>query len=194
MHIVSGYWLWVICATINSFCRAHYQGCRGAECYHLVLCVTAGDVWLCDAEWDHTLWFVTLSPRPPPASQLQMGLLVTSRSSRCTSRSISGALLAILTSFELYPSLFFGCHSHRYAYFGSPRIILRRVPSWFKAVLALAILPWCARGGLKRPSWDQKWPNKAGLPMSQSGLRGSKMIPNDQYNMFLTIWGPFGPT
>ena len=123
MHIVSGYWLWVICATINSFCRAHYQGCRGAECYHLVLCVTAGDVWLCDAEWDHTLWFVTLSPRPPPASQLQMGLLVTSRSSRCTSRSISGALLAkilpfFFTSFELYPSL--GCHSHRYAYFGSP--------------------------------------------------------------------------
>ena len=29
--------------------------------------------------------------------------------------------------------------------------------------------------------------------MSQSGLRGPKMIPNDQYNMFLTIWGHFGP-
>ena len=29
--------------------------------------------------------------------------------------------------------------------------------------------------------------------MSQSGLRGSKMTPNDQYNMFLTIWGHFGP-
>ena len=28
--------------------------------------------------------------------------------------------------------------------------------------------------------------------MSQSGLRGPKMIPNDQYNMFLTIWGHFG--
>ena len=37
------------------------------------------------------------------------------------------------------------------------------------------------------------WPNMAGLPMSQSGLRGSKMIPNDQYNMFLIIWGHFGP-
>ena len=29
--------------------------------------------------------------------------------------------------------------------------------------------------------------------MSQSGLRGPKMIPDDQYNMFLTIWGHFGP-
>ena len=33
----------------------------------------------------------------------------------------------------------------------------------------------------------------AGLLMSQSGLRGSKMIQNDQYNIFLTIWGHFGP-
>ena len=33
----------------------------------------------------------------------------------------------------------------------------------------------------------------ASLPMSQSGLRGPKMIPDDQYNMFLTIWGHFGP-
>ena len=29
--------------------------------------------------------------------------------------------------------------------------------------------------------------------MSQSGLRGSKMIQNDHYNMFLTIWRNFGP-
>ena len=29
--------------------------------------------------------------------------------------------------------------------------------------------------------------------MSQSGLRGSKMTQNDQYNMFLIIWGHFGP-
>ena len=29
--------------------------------------------------------------------------------------------------------------------------------------------------------------------MSQSGLRGSKMIQNDHYNMFLTIWRHFGP-
>ena len=33
----------------------------------------------------------------------------------------------------------------------------------------------------------------ASLPMSQSGLRGPKMIPDDQYNMFLTIWGHLGP-
>ena len=38
----------------------------------------------------------------------------------------------------------------------------------------------------------QKWPNMADLPMSQKGLRGSKMIQNDQYNMFLTIWCHFG--
>ena len=28
--------------------------------------------------------------------------------------------------------------------------------------------------------------------MSQSGLGGSKMIPNDQFNLFLIIWGHFG--
>ena len=72
-------------------------------------------------------------------------------------------------------------------------IILRHIPSWFEAVLAIAILQSCAQGGPKWPFWGQKWPNMAGLPRSQSGVRGSKMIPNDQYNMFLTIWGHFGP-
>ena len=70
---------------------------------------------------------------------------------------------------------------------------LRHIRSWFEAVLAIAILQSCAQGGPKRPYWGQKWPYMAGLPMSQSGLRGSKMIPNDQYNMFLIIWGHFGP-
>ena len=73
------------------------------------------------------------------------------------------------------------------------RIILRHIPSWFEAVLAIAILQSSAQGGPKWPFWGQKWPNMAGLPRSQSGVRGSKMIPNDQYNMFLTIWGHFGP-
>ena len=72
-------------------------------------------------------------------------------------------------------------------------IVLRHIPSWFEAVLAIAILQSCAQRGPKWPFWGQKWPNMAGLPMSQSGLRGPKMIPNDQYNMFLTIWGHFGP-
>ena len=72
-------------------------------------------------------------------------------------------------------------------------IILRHIPSWFEAVLAIAILQSCAQGGPKWPFWGQKWPNMAGLPRSQRGVRGSKMIPNDQYNMFLTIWGHFGP-
>ena len=72
-------------------------------------------------------------------------------------------------------------------------IILRHIPSWFEAVLAIAILQSCAQGGPKWPFWGQKWPNMAGLPMSQSGLRGPKMIPNDQYNMYLIIWGHFGP-
>ena len=67
------------------------------------------------------------------------------------------------------------------------------IPSWFEAVSAIAILQSCAQRGPKWPFWGQKWPNMAGLPMSQSGLRGPKMIPNDQYNMFLTIWGHFGP-
>ena len=71
-------------------------------------------------------------------------------------------------------------------------IILRHIPSWFEAVLAIAILQSCAQGGPKWPFWGQKWPNMAGLPRSKSGLKGSKMIPNDQYNMFLTIWGHFG--
>ena len=71
-------------------------------------------------------------------------------------------------------------------------IILRHIPSWFEAVLAIAILQSCAQVGPKWPFWGQKWPNMAGLPRSKSGLKGSKMIPNDQYNMFLTIWGHFG--
>ena len=29
--------------------------------------------------------------------------------------------------------------------------------------------------------------------MSQSDRRGPKMIPNDQYNMFLIIWSHFAP-
>ena len=70
-------------------------------------------------------------------------------------------------------------------------IILRHIPSWFEAVLAIAILQSYVQRGPKWPFWGQKWPNMAGLPMSQSGLRGPKMIPNDQYNMFLTIWGHF---
>ena len=76
---------------------------------------------------------------------------------------------------------------------GRTCIILRHIPSWFEAVLAIAILQSCAQRGPKWPFWGQKWPNMAGLPMSQSGLRGPKMIPDDQYNMFLTIWGHFGP-
>ena len=71
-------------------------------------------------------------------------------------------------------------------------IILRHIPSWFEAVLPIAILQSCAQRGSKWPFWGQKWLNMAGLPMSQSGLRGPKMIPIDQYNMFLTIWGHFG--
>ena len=31
------------------------------------------------------------------------------------------------------------------------------------------------------------------MALPRSGLRGSKMIQNDQYNIFLTIWGHFGP-
>ena len=38
----------------------------------------------------------------------------------------------------------------------------------------------------------QKWPNMADLPLAQKGLRGSKMIQDDQYNTFLTIWRHFG--
>ena len=33
----------------------------------------------------------------------------------------------------------------------------------------------------------------AGLLISQSGLQGSKMIQDDQYNIFFTILGHFGP-
>ena len=51
-------------------------------------------------------------------------------------------------------------------------------------------------GVQKWPIWDQKWPNMAGLPMSRCGPKGSQMVPNGQYNMFLTIWDhldPFAP-
>ena len=58
-------------------------------------------------------------------------------------------------------------------------IILRHIPSWFDAVLAIAILQSCVQGGPKWLFWGQKWQNVAGLSMCQSDLRGSKMIPND---------------
>ena len=73
-------------------------------------------------------------------------------------------------------------------------IILRHIRSWFEAVLDIGIPQSCAPGGPKWPFSGQKWPNMADLPMSQKGLRGSKMIQNDQYNMFLTIWCHFGPS
>ena len=44
----------------------------------------------------------------------------------------------------------------------------------------------------KWPIWDQKWPNMAGLPMPRCGPKGSQMVPNGQYNIFLTIWDIFG--
>ena len=50
----------------------------------------------------------------------------------------------------------------------------------------------CA-GGPKWPFWGQIWPPMAGLPMSQSGLKEFKMIPNGQNDMLLIIWGHFGP-
>ena len=75
-------------------------------------------------------------------------------------------------------------------------IILRHIPSWFKAVLAIAILWSYAQGGPKWPFWGQKWPNMAGLPMSQSGLGGpkwSQMINKTCFWSFGAILGPFGP-
>ena len=36
---------------------------------------------------------------------------------------------------------FFGCHSHRYAYFGNRSHTLDPETNWFKAVPAIAILP-----------------------------------------------------
>ena len=58
---------------------------------------------------------------------------------------------------------------------------------------------WTKRGKVSKrleqnqpcPCWSCIW--KFGLLLSQSGLRGSKMIQNDQYNIFLIIWGHFGP-
>ena len=47
-------------------------------------------------------------------------------------------------------------------------------------------------GVQKWPIWDQKWPNMAGLPMPRCGPKGSQMVPNGQYNIFLTIWDIFG--
>ena len=48
-------------------------------------------------------------------------------------------------------------------------IILTHFRSCFDAVLAFAILPWCALVRKKWPILDQKWPNMAGLPMSWCG-------------------------
>ena len=107
---------------------------------------------------------------------------------------VFGQNLAIFAHFWAFSVTFLVVTAINMLTLGTGRtcIILRHIPSWFEAVLAIAILQSCAQRGPKWPFWGQKWPNMAGLPMSQSGLRGPKMIPNDQYNMFLTIWGHFG--
>ena len=110
-------------------------------------------------------------------------------------KRVFGQNLVIFAHFLAFSVTFLAVTAINMLTLGTGRtcIILRHIPSWFEAVLAIAILQSCAQRGPKWPFWGQKWPNMAGLPMSQSGLRGPKMIPNDQYNMFLTIWGHFGP-
>ena len=110
-------------------------------------------------------------------------------------KRLIGQNLAIFACFWAFSVTFLAVTAINMHTLGTGRacIFHGHIPSWFEAVLAIAILQSCAQRGPKWPFWGQKWPNMAGLPMSQSGLRGPKMIPDDQYNMFLTIWGHFGP-
>ena len=71
-------------------------------------------------------------------------------------------------------------------------ISLTHVGWWFEAILGPLSHKSMAGRHQKWPIWDQKWPNMAGLPMSRCGPKGSQMVPNGQYNMFLTIWDIFG--
>ena len=71
-------------------------------------------------------------------------------------------------------------------------ISLTHVGWWFEAILGSLSHKSMAGRHQKWPIWDQKWPNMAGLPMSRCGPKGSQMVPNGQYNMFLTIWDIFG--
>ena len=57
----------------------------------------------------------------------------------------------------------------------------------FEAVSAVAILQSCARKGPKRSFWDQKWPNMASLPLSQSGLRKLNTCHKRSFEMFVLI-------
>ena len=67
-----------------------------------------------------------------------------------------------------------------------------QVSSWFQAILGPLNHKSMAGRHQKCSILDQKWPIMAGLPMSRCGPKGSQMVPNGQYNMFLTIWGIFG--
>ena len=80
-------------------------------------------------------------------------------------------------------------------------LVAKKTPPILSVILRISIHLWiiftlfynkCIKTS-KKPFLGQKWPNMARLLMSQSGLRGSKMIQNDQYNIFLAIWGHFGP-
>ena len=71
-------------------------------------------------------------------------------------------------------------------------IYLTHVRSRIQAILGPLSHKSMAGRHQKWPIWDQKWPNMAGLPMSRCGPKGSQMVPNGQYNMFLTIWDIFG--
>ena len=70
---------------------------------------------------------------------------------------------------------------------------LTHVGWWFEAISGPLSHKSMAGRHQKWPIWDQKWPNMAGLPMSGCGPKGSQMVPNGQYNMFLTIWDIFEP-
>ena len=45
----------------------------------------------------------------------------------------------------------------------------------------------------KKTLLEQKWPIMASLPMSQSGLKWSRLITNGQSNLSLVIWDHFWP-
>ena len=80
-------------------------------------------------------------------------------------------------------------------------LVAKKTPPILSVILRISIHLWiiftlfynkCIKTS-KKPFLGQKWPNMARLLMSQSGLQGSKMIQNSQYNIFFTIWDYFGP-
>ena len=110
---------------------------------------------------------------------------------------VFGQNLAIFAHFWAFSVTFLVVTAINMLTLGTGRtcIILRHIPSWFEAVLAIAILQSCAQRGPKSPFWaknDQTWQGCWCPKVVYEGPKWSKMINITYFWSFGAILDPFG--